>query len=234
MITARGGSERLPGKNIRMLSGKPLIAHTILAAKQLGDRISRLVLSTDAPEIADIGRQWGAEVPFLRPDDLAGSESSSIDTVLHCVAYMENKENRRYAWVLLLQPTSPLRTCADIAAALDLAETEDVTSVISVTAANDCHPQLMQTIEGGLLRPYRSGEQQSRRRRDQAPDVYRLNGAIYLTRRETLLQERSFYGQRPRAYVMPRERALDIDDELDFMIAECVHNRLLQEGEVRR
>lgn len=233
MITARGGSQGLPGKNIRMLSGKPLIAHTILAAKQLGKRIDRLVLSTDAREIADIGREWGAEVPFLRPADLAGSEASAIDTVLHCLEQLEIEEGRHYEWVLLLQPTSPLRTAGDIAAALDLAETEDVTSVISVTEANDSHPLWLRTIEDGLLRPYLGDAPEPRRRQDLTPDVYRLNGAIYLTRRETLLRERSFYGQRSRAYVMPRERSLDIDDELDFAFAECVHSRLHQKGEAR-
>ena len=233
MITARGGSKGLPGKNVRMLSGKPLIAHTSLAAKQLGKRISQLVLSTDSQEIADIGREWGAEVPFLRPADLARPETSSLDTVLHCLEQLEVGKGRRYEWVLLLQPTSPLRTGADIAAALDLAETEDVTSVIGVTEANDSHPLLLRTIEGGLLRPYLNGEPQPQRRQDLTPDVYRMNGAIYLTRRETLLHERSFYGQRPRAYVMPRERSVDIDDELDFVIAECIHGRLLQKGEIK-
>ena len=112
--------------------------------------------------------------------------------------------------------------------------TDIYASVISVTAANDSHPLWLRTIEDGHLRPYLSGKPQPQRRQDLTPDVYRMNGAIYLTRRETLLRERNFFGQRPRAYVMPRERAIDIDDELDFLIAECIHSRLLNNDEIRK
>lgn len=228
LITARGGSVGLPRKNVLPFGGKPLIAHTIEAAveaRKAEGRISRIVVSTDDEEIAEVSRRFGAEVPFMRPGELARPETPSLPVVEHAVGVLEAEAGARFDWVLLLQPTSPLRTGEDILAALEIGMRESPTAVISVTSANSSHPAKLRVIEAGLLRPYLGGEVTQTRRQDLGSDVYRTNGAIYLARREVLMEQGSFYGSRPRAYVMPPERSIDIDTPLDLEIAEFLHAR---------
>lgn len=224
VITARGGSQELPEKNIRPFAGMPLIAHTILAAREADAAITRLVLSTDSDEIARIGREWDVEVPFRRPPDLSTAQASSLSVVLHAVHFAEAQERRNYDWVLLLQPTSPLRNGTDIFAALDIANAE-TSAVISVTPAGHFHPVYLRRIQDGYLQSVDDTISPDTRRQDISP-LCRINGAIYLTRRDTLVNEHDFFGTKPRAYVMPGERSADIDDELDFAIAEFIHTRM--------
>jgi len=231
VITARGGSTTLPRKNILPFCGKPLIVYTIeaaLNAKHAGAPIDRLIVTTDDAEIAEISHQFGAEVPFLRPSELALAETSSLPVVQHAVAFAEKDEGLRYDWILLLQPTSPLRTEDDIIAALDLTRQPDTTAVISVTSANSSHPKKLRLIEDGLLKPFQDDGFKPVRRQDFDFDVYRTNGAIYLARRDVLMQEGSFYGSCPRSLLMPPERSVDIDTRLDFEIAEFLYRRSKQ------
>lgn len=228
LITARGGSVGLPRKNVLPLGGKPLIVHSIeaaAAARSANADISRIVVSTDDPEIAEVSRRFGAEVPFLRPETLARPDTPSLPVVEHAVAALEAEGAPRFDWVLLLQPTSPLRTAGDIREALRLAAQGSATAVIGVTEANSSHPAKLRVIEDGLLRPYLGGEVVQTRRQELGSDVYKTNGAIYLARRGVLLEEGSFYGKRPLAYVMPPERSIDIDTPLDFEIAEFLLSR---------
>ena len=228
VITARGGSTTLPRKNILPFCDKPLIAYTIEAA--LAARmapIDRIVVSTDDAEIAEISRNFGAEVPFMRPPELARSDTPSLPVVQHVVDFVE-KEGLRYDWILLLQPTSPLRRGEDIAAALDLIKQQGTTAIVSVTNANTSHPRKLRLIDGGVLRPFQDGGFQPVRRQDFGVDVYKTNGAIYLVRRDVLMQEGSFYGSWPRPFVMPPERSIDIDTRLDFEIAEFLYQRSKQ------
>lgn len=221
-IPARGGSKRLPGKNIRPLCGQPLIVHTIAAALEAGGALHRVVVSTDDPEIADISRAAGAEVPFLRPTDLAGDATSSLAVVQHAARFIEKTDGIHLDWILLLQPTSPLRTAADIRASIELARDKDCTAVVSVSEANHAHPYLMKRIEGGLLLPFRDGQPVVHRSQDLEPTAYLLNGAIYLTRRDVLLQNDSLYGDAVVPYIMPRERSVDVDTEEDLLLAEIL------------
>lgn len=224
IITARGGSTGLPGKNIRAFAGKPLIAHSILAAREAGEVVDRIIVSTDDGKIAGIARECGADVPFLRPPELARDDTPSLPVVQHALEFVEREEGRTYDQVLLLQPTSPLRTAGDIRSSLAMAG-PGTTAVISVTDASGCHPVKLRTIENGLLRPFSGDGFRQVRRQDFGPPLYKTNGAIYLTRRDTLMEAQEFYGPAPLAYVMPPERSIDIDTETDFAVAEFLYLR---------
>ena len=225
VITARGGSKGLPRKNVRPLAGKPLIVHTIEAALGLGARLHRLIVSTDDEEIAAISRAAKSDVPFLRPPGLARDDTPSLPVVQHATGFVEAQESRPFDWILLLQPTSPLRTTQDLEAALDLASDGKASAVISVFEANDSHPLKMNVVEDGLLRPYDPRRAEGVRRQDFTPPVYKTNGAVYLVRRDVLMEDDSLWGDAPRPLVMPAERSLDIDTELDFALAELLLER---------
>ncbi len=217
LITARGGSKGIPHKNIVLLAGKPLIAWTIEAACA-SKVIDRIVVSTDDPEIAEVSRNWGAEVPFLRPDELARDDSPHVDVVIHAVKWLEEHQSYLPDYVLLLQPTSPLRIPEDIDAAVALAIEKDADAVVSV-CLSPAHPYLMRRIEGdGRLTefmPRPSGYI----RRQTLPPVYVENGAIYLVRRDVLLRDRSWYSEHTYAHVMPQERSVDVDTLWDLKLA---------------
>jgi CMP-N,N'-diacetyllegionaminic acid synthase len=233
VITARGGSTTLPRKNILPFCRKPMIAYSIeaaLAARRSGAPIDRVIVSTDDAEIADISREFGADVPFMRPPELAKSDTPSLPVVQHAIAFAEQERGLAYDWILLLQPTSPLRTEGDILAALGLVAEPGTTAVVSITNANISHPRKLKLIEGGILRPFQDDGFQPVRRQDFGYDVYKTNGAIYLARRDVLMQEGSFYGDCPRPLIMPAERSIDIDTQLDFDMAEFLYRRRQHEA----
>jgi CMP-N-acetylneuraminic acid synthetase len=228
LITARGGSITLPRKNVLPFCGKPLIAYSIEAARDAqaaGAPIDRIVVSTDDAEIAEVSRCFGAEVPFMRPAELARPDTPSLPVVQHAVRATTREANLHHDWILLLQPTSPLRTAADIRGALDMAGRGDATAVVSVTSANSTHPAKLKVMEGGVLKPYLGESLQQPARQDFAFEVYKTNGAIYLTRREVLIEQDSFYGSRALGFLMPPERSIDIDTQLDFDMAEFLWRR---------
>ena len=210
-----------------------MIAYTIAAAftaTRAGAPIDRVIVSTDDAEIGDISRKFGADVPFMRPAELAKSDTPSLPVVQHAIGFAEQERGSNYDWVLLLQPTSPLRTGDDIIGALDLNAKPGTTAVVSVTSANASHPIKLKLIEDGILRPFQGDRFQPVRRQDFGYDVYRTNGAIYLTRRDLLMQEGSFYGDCPRPFIMSAARSIDIDTKLDFEMAEFIYRRC-QRGE---
>ncbi len=219
LIPARGGSKTIPHKNSKLLAGKPLIAWTIEAAKNC-QALSRVIVSTDDPHIADVALQWDAEVPFLRPAELAGDKSSSLDVVLHLIHWLEEHDSMP-EYILLLQPTSPFRTAEDITAAIDLAKTRKVDAVVSV-CETDAHPLLCKRVqEDGRLADYVSTDLGYLRRQD-LPPAYQLNGAIYVNRCQSLLQERTFLPKDTVPYFMPPERSLDLDTLWDWHLAELI------------
>ena len=230
LITARGGSVTLPRKNVLPFCGRPLIAYSIAAARKAaegGAPINRIIVSTEDPEIARTSREWGAEVPFMRPPDLARVDTPSLPVVLHALRWLDQSEgSARYDWVLLLQPTSPLRSAGDIINAISLAQTAGTSAVVSVTNANNFHPAKLKLIVNGVLKPYLGDTHISHRRQEFGFDVYKTNGAIYLARRDVLLEQNSFYGDCPRPLVMPPERSVDIDTRLDFEIAEILYQKV--------
>ena len=222
VVTARGGSKGLPGKNLRLLGGKPLIAWSIECALAVRDRLHRVVVTTDDPAIAEVSKLYGAEAPFLRPTELATDKAQSVDAIRHAIAYFEAEEGEPVDWVLLLQPTSPLRAPMDLEAALNLAATEPCDAIIGVSQVINSHPMLLKTIEDDTLKPYGKASLDGARRQDCHPDVYICNGALYLSRRDVVMEQGSLLGANARPYVMPAERALDIDSELDLRIAEAL------------
>lgn len=225
VIPARGGSKGVPRKNVRPLAGRPLIAHTIESALTVRDHLHRLIVSTDDPDIAEVARGCGADVPFLRPSTLSDDKTPMIPVLQHAVREVEGLDRVRMDWVLLLQPTAPLRTPDDILAALELAEKGGCDSVISVVQVFAVHPVLMKRIENGRLVSFCVEEKEGTRRQDYQPPAYMRNGAIYLTRRDTLMENDSIWGHVIRPYVMPEERSVSIDSELDFRLAEVMLGR---------
>jgi CMP-N,N'-diacetyllegionaminic acid synthase len=222
LVVARGGSRSIPRKNLVPLAGKPLIAWTIEAARQV-PATSRVVVSTDDDEIAAAARTFGAETPFSRPRELALDSTPTMPVVLHALGWLEEHEGYSPERVLLLQPTSPLRAAEDIAGAIALAAERDADSVVSVTPATH-HPHLLRriTTEGWLedLAAHPPVD-----RRQDLDAVYALNGAIYLARREHLVRHRSFYATRTHAFVMPQERSIDVDTPWDLELCDLILRR---------
>ncbi len=228
LIPARGGSKGVPGKNIRPLLGKPLVAWVIEAALK-SDYVQRVIVSTDDDKIGSVARKYGADVPFRRPEALAGDDSPTIDTVLHALHWLQENERARPDYVLLLQATSPLLLTEDIDGCIDImAEREDeIDSVVSIRKVEE-HPFWMSTRdEKGLLKPFDVSDNEFTRRQD-LPPLYMLNGALYLCKSHIIEEKRTFTPDRTFGYVMPAERSVDIDSEMDFSFAEflmrVVHN----------
>lgn len=228
IITAREGSKRIPKKNIRSIAGKPLVLWTIEASLACKDLFYAVVLSTNDKQIASIGTSHGIDVPFLRPEALSGDEAGSLGVVQHAIKFIEERDGLQMDWVLILQPTSPLRRPADIRAAVDLALEDNCESIISVTKV-PIHPIFIKKINSdGYLQSFSLEEPEGMRRQDVNPPAFVRNGAIYLTKRKTLMEENSIYGKKSRPYIMPAERSVDIDELEDFFLAErLLYNYIL-------
>ncbi len=223
IVPARAGSRGIPHKNRAQVGGKPLIAWTIAAAR-LSLRVDRVLVSTDCEEIAGLAKQLGADVPFLRSADLARDDTPGIAPILDALDRWERLGNAEPGWVVQLQPTSPLRTAADIDAALHVAETCDADSVVSVVASSQ-PPEWTQRIDiEGRLRPFLSTPVAPKRRQELAPS-FGLNGAISAARPDGLRERASFLGPDTAAYVMPAERSIDVDTPLDLEIADFLLRR---------
>jgi CMP-N,N'-diacetyllegionaminic acid synthase len=215
IIPARIGSKRVPLKNLKILNGKPLIEWSIEAAK--GSKyITEIFVSSDSQEILEIGARHGAVSNGLRPKILAEDKTSSFDVVLHVLDSYASKsipiEN-----IVLLQPTSPLRTSADIDNAIDIYESNNQLSLQSYSQA-ECPPQWVYKIIDNKF-PDRISNEKNIRSQDLG-NYYRINGAIYIMKPEILLATKTFTPKDSIAYIMPRERSIDIDDPLDFFLAE--------------
>jgi N-acylneuraminate cytidylyltransferase len=209
LITARGGSKGLPRKNVLTVSGKPLIGWTIEAAIK-SEVIGRLVLSSDDDEIMKAAQELGCEVPFRRPAHLASDTASSMDVVLHALGQLPG-----YEYLVLLQPTSPLRTAADIDAAFKLLQSTGASSCVSLCEADQSPYWMFRLNSASKVERLLPQETNATRRQD-LPPVYVLNGAIYIAKVDWLRQSKSFLGDGCVAYVMPKERSLDIDNGEDF------------------
>ncbi len=221
IIPARGGSKGIPRKNIRLLDGKPLIAYSIEVAKAVAADTADIILSTDDAEIARVGREWGIEVPYSRPAKLADDTTGTREVLLHAMDWADSR-GMTYDCVLLLQPTSPLRTVADVEAALKLYR-PDIDMVVSVmpTAANpyyDC----FETDTDGFLGICKGPGTYTRRQ--DAPEAWQYNGAVYVINPASLRQMPMGCFARRVPSVMPRENSIDLDTPLDWTIAEAIIN----------
>jgi CMP-N,N'-diacetyllegionaminic acid synthase len=223
IITARGGSKGIPGKNLKLLAGRPLLDYSIDAANDTP--LDRLILSTEDKKIADAARALGCEVPFMRPAELARDETPHLPVIQHAVKWLQDQQGYTPDIVLTLQPTSPLRSAADIAAALRMLELSDADSVVSVNEVTaHAHPMRMLKVdEHGLAKLFATGEPVRNRinRRQDLPKAWVMNGAIYACRTHVLFAAPpSLYGDRVVAYPMPPERSISIDDLDDWEAAE--------------
>lgn len=223
LITARGGSKGLPGKNIAPVGGQPLIAWTIAAARE--SKMDRCIVSTDSEEIAAVCRAAGGDVPFLRPVALAQDDTPHIEVLLHALDWLDG-EGSTPDYLVLLQPTSPLRTAQDINTAMEMALQRYADSVISVCEA-PVHPFWVRRIdESGRLKDFMDWPDNSGYlRRQILPPAYAMNGAIYVIRSTILRERKSYFTERTFGYVMPRERSLDVDTAWDLRIAEMALSR---------
>ena len=223
IITARGGSKGIPGKNLKLLGGKPLIHYSIDAANDTP--LERLILSTEDPKIAEVARSLGCDVPFMRPAELARDETPHLPVIQHAVQWLIDHEAYRAEAVVILQPTSPLRSSADIAAALRMLELSGADSVVSVSEVSaHAHPMRMLHVdESGLAKLFVTGEPVRNRinRRQDLPRAFVMNGAVYAFRPDVLFgASPSLYGDRVVAYPMPIERSISIDGPEDWEAAE--------------
>jgi CMP-N,N'-diacetyllegionaminic acid synthase len=228
LIPARGGSKGLPRKNIRSFAGKPLIAHTIQAALA-AQHLHRVVVTTDSEEIAQIARQWGADVPFLRPAELAQDNSQAVDAYIDALARLR-EAGEKMDDVCILQPTSPLRLSSDIDASIALFYAEKADAVISICLAP--HPATwFRTLDArGVVRPLFKQEKHFENR--QQEEVHYIpNGAMFVLRSDFLRERKGYYSERTFGYLMPEERSIDIDDLADMQMAEILYaqNQLLGE-----
>jgi len=218
IIPARGGSKGVPRKNLRKLNGIPLIKYTIDAA--LNSNLTEVVVSTEDEEIANFSKFCGCKVPFVRPSDLASDTARSIDVAIHALNAMEEIASTRFDAIMLLQPTTPFRSSQDINTALSLiTQDEMASSVISVVDVKAHHPARMKYIEKGVLIDPDFCEKHENQNRQELQPMYIRNGAVYLTKRETILSS-SFKGSKSLALVMPEERSINIDTLSDFELAE--------------
>ena len=223
IIVARGGSKGVPRKNVRNLVGKPLIAWTIEAAKL--SRLSRVIVSTDDSEIASTAAKFGAEVPFIRPSNLATDSAPIIPVLQHAVNFCEELEGRFEA-MLMLQPTSPMRLASDIDEAISMMEVDpDSTAVISVVPVEEYHPARMKYLENDLLVDPPFCEAYENQLRQELAPVYIRSGAIYLVRRNTLMEKNSLKGARCLAKIMPKMRSVNIDSPFDFELASWLMSK---------
>ena len=220
LITARGGSKGIPRKNLANLGGKPLIAYTIAAAKK-SRLLTRCIVSTEDTGIAAVARKLGADVPFMRPKSLATHASSSVAVAQHAVRWLKTNDGETYDYVMILQPTSPLRTADDIDACIRLAAATDADSVMSMVGLPDFSLAKLKVIKNGWIRSLLKSEGKQSARRTTLPPVYKRNTAIYLTKTALLLKG-DLFGKKSRAHVMPRERSVDVNDAIDLALAECL------------
>lgn len=215
VIPARGGSKAVPGKNLRQLGGLPLIGWAIRAAR--GSRVDRTILSTDDEAIADVARDLGCEVPFLRPAALAGDEVSVIDVTRHAMMALD----RAYDYVVILQPTSPLRTAADIDQGLAHAVRTGASTCVSVAPVRESPVWMYRLREDARLVPVIENVDRPERRQDAEP-VFVPDGSFYIAAWQWLLSRQTLIAEDTVGYVMPRPRSVDIDIEEDFLIAEAL------------
>lgn len=220
LILARGGSKRLPGKNVRTLLGKPLLAWTIESALAC-KAVDRTVVSTDSQSIANIAKQYGADVPFIRPEELAADDSTSAAAALHALNVLRDDCAQDYDVVILLEPTSPLRAPSDLDGVADLLARRwnDADAVVTVGQVHLEQPSIMKAVDAnGYLLPWLSSATPPR------PPALFPYGVAYAIKVEVLRAERSFYPTRTLAYPLQRWQTYEIDDEIDFVCVEAVLN----------
>ena len=218
IICARGGSKGVPGKNIRLLCGKPMIVYTIEVARRC-KLIDRVIVSTDDTEIAKIARASGAEVPFLRPEELATDNMPKLPVIKHAVGFMEDELAYSPDIVVDLDPTSPLRTEKDIESCIKMVKAGADNAFSVIEAHRNPYFNMVEIIDG-KVQLVKSPPRVVSRRQD-APEVYDMNASIYAWKREALMNNDSVFLENTKVYIMPKW-AIDTDNETDFEFVEFI------------
>lgn len=219
IIPARGGSKTLPGKNIKSLLGKPLIGWTIEQAKA-SRYITEIFVSTDSQEIADVAQTFGVKVPELRPVELASDTATSASFIIYTIEKLRG-EGRAFDYIILLEPTSPLRTTEDIDRAIELlTNNSDAQSIVSVCKTESAHPAFLTRINNGFLEPHIDSAQSTRRQ--DIDKLYYFEGTLYVSRVSAFIERESFYHSKTIPYIVPKWKAFEIDDQEDWFIVESI------------
>ena len=220
LTLARGGSKSVPRKNIRPILGIPLIAYTIAEALR-SKFITRYIVSTDDEEIRQVAMRFGADVPFLRPAEYSTDTASSVAAMQHAVSWVEQQEGVKYDYVIELMCTNPMKTVVDIDVVIQKLVTTGADSVIAVHKLDDHHPIRIKKIVDDRIVDFCLTEVPETRRQDLKPDSYVRSGSIYGLRRDHLMVEGRRYGsENSQPYILPHEQAVNVDTEIDFLIAE--------------
>ncbi len=229
VVPARGGSKGLPGKNLRMLAGKPLVAWPVGAARDSGV-VDRVIVSTDDRAIADAAATHGADVPFLRPAHLSGDTASSMDVIRHALQTLAEAGDR-YDYVVMLEPTSPLTRGIDVAQALQrlVAQRAHADAIVGISRVEAAHPEYDVLVDAqGIIRPYAAPDFSSLRRRQEIAELYFLEGSLYISDVAAFLDRGSFYHARTLGYAVPRWQSLEVDEEMDLICIEALLERQAQ------
>ena len=220
LIPARGESKGLSGKNIKKLLGKPLINWSIDTVKE-SKYIDAVIVSTDSIDIAEIARNAGAEVPFMRPEELASDTAKRIDVIYHALDFLEN-ENRIYDYLIFIEPTSPLRDVEDIDKALEkLDENKVAGSIVSIGLSESSHPEFLSRLENDFITPYSSDSFDFKRRQD-IEKLYFFDGSFYISKTKALREKGEFYHNETMGFILSKEKNFEIDDIIDFIIIEAL------------
>jgi CMP-N,N'-diacetyllegionaminic acid synthase len=226
IIPARGGSKGIKNKNIIDLNGQPLIYYTLNEAEKVDD-LDRIIVSTESNVVKTVCDKIGNYVPSMRPVEFAQDHSRTIDLVEDIIMRLEKVNNETYDYICLLQPTSPLRIAKDIQECIEIIKEQGNGSVVSLAKIDEPHPYKMKIIEGGEVKPLIQGANSSIPRQE-LPEVFELNGAIYLTETIGLMKNRTFFCEPCVPFIMPMERSVNINNQFDLRLAEYLLNDKLK------
>ncbi len=222
IIMARGGSKGIVKKNTKLLAGKPLVCYALQAAKN-STLVDRIIVSTDSKDIADIARGQNIEVPFMRPSYLAKDTTPSLPVIKHALDFLKKSEKYTPSLVVIVQPTSPLVIGKDIDTSIRKVVQQDVNSCISLCEISE-RPEAMYHVNVlDKIRPYIKNKAHNTYTRQSLPKIFRANGAVYITKPSVIKKKNTIIDKaNAAAYIMPKERSVDIDDEIDFSLAEVL------------
>tara|TARA_Y100000310_G_scaffold249098_1_gene255114 strand:+ start:2601 stop:3350 length:750 start_codon:yes stop_codon:yes gene_type:complete len=229
-IPARSGSKGIKDKNIIPLFGKPLIAYSIESARK-SKYVDEVIVSTDSEKYAEVSREYGANVPFIRPSELATDLAKEMDTTLHLIKWVEDNLEEKYDYIIRLQCTSPLRTSEDIDKAIELMEEKGADSIISV---NEClvTPVWTNTLPEDLSMKDFIKPEYKYKNRQELPIFYQLNGSVFIAKWELIKEKGSWYYDKSYACILPKENSIDIDEEMDLLIASTIMKKKKDEEQL--
>lgn len=219
LVTARGGSKGVSRKNIREIGGLPLIAYKIIAAKKC-KYDKRIIVSTEDEEIAQISKKYGAEIPFIRPKELATDIANSIDVVKHAILWLEVNDPQKYEYICLLEPSSPFASYDDLNEALDLMVESNADTLLSVKAT-DVNTAFIHTLDarGRLSKFYYAIKELNSVRRQDMPTEYTMNGCMYIAKWEYFKENQSFHSENSMPYIMDEKNSIEIDSMFNYEMA---------------